>query len=77
MPTRFLLYINDFPDDALCNITIHAEDTTLYTKCGEASDVGKGKKQYVDFHDGKNNIDLFDRSNNSGAIEMKIDGSVS
>ena len=31
--TQFLLYINDFPDDALCNITIHAVDTTLYSKC--------------------------------------------
>ena len=27
-PTLFLLYINDFPD-VICNISIHADDTTL------------------------------------------------
>ena len=25
-------YINDFPDDAVCNIDIYADDTTLYSK---------------------------------------------
>ena len=34
------------------------------------------KKQLVYFYDGKNNIDLFDRSDNSGAIDVKMDGSV-
>ena len=29
-PTLFLLYINDLPDDAICNIAIYADDTTLY-----------------------------------------------
>ena len=29
-PTPFLLYINDLPDDV---ITIHVDDTTLYSKC--------------------------------------------
>ena len=28
-PTLFLLYINDLPDDFICNIAIHADDTTL------------------------------------------------
>ena len=28
-PTLFLLYINDFPDDTICNIAIYADDTTL------------------------------------------------
>ena len=28
-PTLFLLYINDLPDDVICNIAIYAEDTTL------------------------------------------------
>ena len=32
-PTRFLLYINDFGDNAICNIAIYADDTTFYSKC--------------------------------------------
>ena len=28
--TLFLLYINDFPDDLICNIVIYADDTTLF-----------------------------------------------
>ena len=28
----FLFYITDFPDDAICNIVIHADDTTPVTK---------------------------------------------
>ena len=35
----FLLYINDFLDDFICNIAIYADDTTLYSKCDQASDV--------------------------------------
>ena len=27
------LYINDIPDDVICNINIYANDTTLYAKC--------------------------------------------
>ena len=33
-PAPFLLYINDLPDDVICNIAIHADNTTLYCKCG-------------------------------------------
>ena len=29
-PTLFLLYINDLPDDVICNIAMYADDTTLY-----------------------------------------------
>ena len=36
-PTLFLLYINDLPDDIVCNIAIYADDTTLYSKCDQAS----------------------------------------
>ena len=28
-PTLFLLYINDLPGDAICDIAINADDTTL------------------------------------------------
>ena len=37
-PTPFLLYINDLPD-VTCNIAIYANDTTLYSKCDQASDL--------------------------------------
>ena len=37
-PTLFLLYINDLSDDVICNIAIYADDTTLYSKCNQASD---------------------------------------
>ena len=36
-PTLFLLYINDLPDDVICDIAIFADDTTLYCKCDQAS----------------------------------------
>ena len=38
-PTLFLLYINDLPDDIICNITFYADDTTLYSKWDQASDL--------------------------------------
>ena len=36
--TLFLLYINDLPDDVICDIVIYADATTLYSKCDQASD---------------------------------------
>ena len=33
------LYINDLPDDVICNISIYADDTALYSKCDEVSDL--------------------------------------
>ena len=39
VPTLFLLSINDLPDDVICNIAIYADDTTLYSKCDQASDL--------------------------------------
>ena len=38
-PTLFLLYINDLRDDVICNIAIYADDTTLNSKCDQASDL--------------------------------------
>ena len=29
-PKLFLLYINDLPNNVICNIAIYADDTTLY-----------------------------------------------
>ena len=38
-PTLFLLYINDLPDDVICDIAIYADYTTLYSRCDQASDL--------------------------------------
>ena len=37
--TLFLLYINDLPDDVICDIAIYADNTTLYYKRDGASDL--------------------------------------
>ena len=92
--TLFLLYTNDFPDDVICNIAIFADDTTLFSKCDQASylwqqpqlaselesDLGDtvnwGRKWLVDFNAGKTQLVSFDQSNNTGAIDVKMDGSV-
>ena len=34
-----ILYINDLPDDVICNIAIFVEDTNLYSKCDQVSDL--------------------------------------
>ena len=33
-----LLYINDLPDDVICNIAVYADDTTLFSKRSNAPD---------------------------------------
>ena len=38
-PTLFLLHIHDLPDDVTCYIAIYADDTSLYSKCDQASDL--------------------------------------
>ena len=38
-PTLFQLYINDLPDDVISDIAIYTDDTTLYSKCDQASDL--------------------------------------
>ena len=35
----FLLYINDPPDNVICNIAIYTDDTALYFKCDLGSDL--------------------------------------
>ena len=93
-PTFFLLYINDLPDDVICNIAIYADDTTLYSKCNQASDLWQqleldselesdlqdtvdwGRTWLSDFNAGKTQLVSFDQSKNTGAIDVKMDGSV-
>ena len=38
-PTLFLLYINELPDDVICDIGIYADGTTLYSECDQACDL--------------------------------------
>ena len=87
-PSLFLLYTNDLPDDAICNIAIYVDDNNLYSKCDQASDhwqqleshlrdtVDWGKKWLVDFNAGKTQLVSSDQSKNTGAIDVKMDGSV-
>ena len=92
--TFFLLYINDLSHGITCNIAIYADDTTLYSKCYQATDLWQqlelasefesdlrdtvewNRKWLVDFNAGKTQLVSFDRSNNTGAIDVKMDGSV-
>ena len=41
--TLYLLYINDL-SDVICNIAISADDTTLHSKCYQASDLWKQRE---------------------------------
>ena len=40
-PILFLLYINDLPDDVICNIAIYADDATLIVQTPLFKEVGK------------------------------------
>ena len=78
----FLLYINDFPDDVICNIGSYADDTTLYSNCDQASDlwqqldlVAEPESDLRDTVDLGQEFVLFEWSNKTGAINMKMDGS--
>ena len=82
-PTLSLIYINDLPEDVICDIAIYADDTTLHSKCDQASDlchqldtVDWGRKWLVDFKAGKRQPVLFDWSINSGATDVRTNGSV-
>ena len=92
--TLLLLYINDLPDDVICNIAIYADDTALYSKCDQATDLRQqlelaselksdlqdtvdwSRKWLVDINAGKTQLVLLDWSNNTSAIDVKMDGSV-
>ena len=80
-PTLFLLYINELPDDdVICKIVIYADDTTLYSKCDEASDLWQQLELTSELEsDLRYTVDwcrTFDRSNNTGLTDVKMDGSV-
>ena len=88
-----LLQINDLPDDVSYDITIYGGDTTLYSKCNQASELGQqlelvselesdkrdtvnwGRKWLVYFYAVKTQLILFDRSNNTRAVDAKMAGS--
>ena len=38
-PTLFWLYINGFPGYGICSIAIYVDDTTLYSKCDQSSNL--------------------------------------
>ena len=86
-PLLFLLYINDLPDDVICNIAIYADDTNLYSKCDQVSDpwqqlelASELKSDLQDTVDWgrKGLVDLNAQliPNNTGAVNVKMDGSV-
>ena len=93
-PTLFLLYINDLPEDVICDIANYPDDAILYSKCDRASDLWQqlelaselesdlrdtvdwGKKWFIDLNAGKTQLVSFDRSNNNGSINVKMDDSV-
>ena len=38
-PALFLPCINDLADDIICDIALYADDSTLYSKCDQVSDL--------------------------------------
>ena len=93
-PTYLLLYIDGLSDDVIYNIGIYADDTTLYSKCDQVSDLWQelesaselesdlqdtvdwGRNWLVDFNAGKTQLVLCNRSNNTDAIDVIMDGSL-
>ena len=90
-PTLFLLYIDDLPNDVISYVAIYADNTTLYSKYNQASDLWQklklvselesdlrdtvdwGRKWLADLNAGKTQLVSFDRSNNTGAIDVKME----
>ena len=83
-PVLFLLYINDLPDDVICNTAIYDHASDLWQQTELASELESdlrdtvewGGKWLVDFNARKTQLVLFDQSKNTGAIDVKMDGSV-
>ena len=50
-PTLFILYINDLTDDVICDIAICADDTTVYSKCNQTSDLWQQLELASDLRD--------------------------
>ena len=48
-PALFFLYINNLPDDIICNIAICADDTTLHCKYDQASGLWQQLKLASEF----------------------------
>ena len=89
--TLFLRYINDLLD-VICNVATYADDTSLCSKCDQASDlwqqlelaselesdtqdthVDLGRKWLAGFNARKTQLVLFDWSNKTSAIYVKMD----
>ena len=60
-PTLFLLYINDLLDDVICNIAIYADNTTLYSKSDQASDLWQQLELASEFESDPQSIVDWDR----------------
>ena len=45
----FILYINDLPDDVIYGFGIYADNTTLYSKCDQASNLWQELELASDF----------------------------
>ena len=73
-PTLFLLHINDLPDHFICDVAIYADNTSLYSKCDQASDLW----QQLELASKLESVLWIssDRSNNNGSIDVKMDESV-
>ena len=90
--TLFLLYINDLPDDVICNIAIYADDTTLYSNCDRHLICGNNLNWLLNLNliyetlwtgagsglliSMLEKLIWLDQSNNTVTIAVKMDGSV-
>ena len=85
-PTLFPLYINDPPDNVICNNVICKFDQVpgLWQQLELAPDIKSDlwdtadwdKKWLVNFNAGKSQLISFDQSNNTGSIDVEMEGAV-
>ena len=52
---------NDLPDYVICNIAISANDTTLYSQCGQTSDLWQELELVAEFESGLQDTVDWDR----------------